>query len=122
MRYSKGIVEVRSNAAAERIGPTPLLELMSGSLTVAEGRLPAEWISRERDGKVEMRGEWAVTGLPAAGRGADVTRFRITGRGEWIDGSVSLPNAGGDATMRDVTIIDGQRCRVDSFAIVAGNR
>jgi hypothetical protein len=122
LRYSKGIVTDRSNAAADRIGPTPLLELMAGALIVAEGRLPEEWISREREGKVEMRGEWYVTGLPAAGRGMDVTRFRISGRGEWIDGSVSQPNQGGDAVMREITIVDGQRCRVDAFSIVAGNR
>ena len=78
--------------------------------------------TREREGRVELRGEWWVTGLPAAGRGAEVTRFRISGRGEWLVGSVSLPNQGGDATMRELTIEDGQRCRVDAFQIVAGNR
>lgn len=122
MRYSKGIVTARSNAAAERIGPAPMIELMAGSVSVAEGRLPTDWLSREREGRVELRGEWWVTGLPTAGRGAEVTRFRISGRGEWLDGSVSLPNQGGDATMRDVTIAQDQRCRVDAFQIVAGNR
>lgn len=122
MKYTEGIVDAGLDARIARIGPSPLMELLAGRKVVASGELPARWMERSRRGVVFKAGTWSLRGADTAGNGIDADGFRISGQSETISGSVSLPNEGGDAVMRSVTVSAGQRCTVDDFRIVGGNK
>lgn len=132
-QYSTDVRDAMNDAKETAIGTSPVLELWNGSkpancatadtgTKIASGTLPSDWMSASSSGTKSKTGTWTVTGLSAAGSGTNAQYFRITVSGvcKW-QGSVTATGGGGEATMDNVNVANGQTVTVSTFQVTAGN-
>ena len=84
MNLSKGIKDYRLDSIQLLLGPSPLLEILSGTTVIASGNLPAQWLTKA-NGSVSKSGLWELKALKEGKPSA----YRITGGGEEISGDIS---------------------------------
>lgn len=131
-------VEVRNGANDAReatTGSAPIIRFYTGAppantataatgTLIAQGTLPADWLTASATGLKSKNGTWTATGLPAAGTGAAAGYFRISiaadTRVDW-QGSVSATGGGGDMTLDNTSIANNQVATINSFNITEPN-
>lgn len=113
------------------VGTTAKLYLYSGSVTancaaadpsglLATLTLPSDWLTAASAGAVGKNGTWTGTGS-AAGNAAS---FRIkdnAGTTCHMQGTVTVTGGGGDMTVDNVSIANGQNITVTQFDVTDGN-
>jgi hypothetical protein len=125
-----------SNDAKEvTIGTAPKLRFYTGAIPancaaartgtlIAEGSLPSDWMNASAAGVKGKLGTWTVTGLPAAGAGANVGYFSITdtaGTTVHQQGDVTATGGGGAMTVDNISVANAQAVNVNTYDITAGN-
>lgn len=116
-------------------GASPKLRLYTGAAPancatadagtpLAELDLPADWMAAASSGSKAFSGPWNGTGGSGAGTGTDATHFRVLDAAgttcHW-QGTVSVTGGGGDMTLDNVNIADGQAFTINGFTVTAGN-
>jgi hypothetical protein len=132
LQYSDAVRNARLDVVESTTGATAKLYLYSGSVTancaaadpsglLATLTLPSDWMAAASGGtKAIANGPWTGTGS-AAGSAAS---FRIkdnAGTTCHIQGTVTATGGGGDMTLNNVVIANGQTINVTSFTLTAGN-
>jgi len=122
-----------TNAALDAIeaacGTAPTIEFRSGSkpatcatadsgTLLASGTLPSDWLAAASGRSKVKAGTWTATGQTGAGTGTAIGHFRIK-QGEVVhfQGSVTVTAGGGDMTVNNVSIANGQTVTVDTFTL-----
>lgn len=134
--YSDSIRNAQLDAVESTISTAPIMRIYSGSVPasesaslgaatlLAEGTLPSDWMAAASSGSKAKNGTWTLTGQSGASTGTAGTFFRIyasDGTTPHIQGSVSASGGGGDLTLDNNSIADGQSVTISSFSLSAGN-
>jgi hypothetical protein len=131
-QYSVAVRNAKLDTVESTIGTAALLRLFSGAEPVncaaadpagllATLTLPVDWMAAAAGGTKAKLGSWVGAGS-ANGTAAS---FRIYDSGAiacHIQGSVTLAGGGGDMTMNNVAIANGQAVTVNTFTLAAGNQ
>jgi hypothetical protein len=113
------------------VGTSPKLQLRSGAqpatcatadsgTLLAELTLPSDWMAAAASGSKAKSGTWSGTGSA----GGTIGHFRIkdsAGTTCHVQGSVTATGGGGDMTVDNTSIANGQAITVNSFTMSAGN-
>lgn len=123
------------NQIESQLGTAPKLRLYSGAKPTAaadaatgdllcEITLPSDWLAAASSGSVAKSGTWQGTGAAAAGGGTNAGYFRLytsDGTTCHAQGNVTATGGGGDLTMNNISVADGQSVEVTGFTFNAGN-
>ena len=91
----------------------------SGTL-LAELTLPSDWMAAASAGSVAKSGTWSGTASAAGTAG----HFRVknnAGSTTHIQGTVTATGGGGDMTLDNTSIANGQTVTVNTFTVTAAN-
>lgn len=135
LQYSVAVRNAQLDAKEVTIGASPKLRLYSGAppancaaaasgTLVCEITLPADWLAAAAAGAKALSGTWAGTGAAAAGSGTNVAHYRIYDAAATTcheQGTVTITGGGGDMTLDNTNIAQGQAVAVSSYTTTAGN-
>ena len=130
-QYSVTVRNAKLDAVETAIGTAAVLKIFSGaepancaaadpSGTLISISLPSDWLANASSGSKALAGTWSGT---ASGSGTAAS-FRIYDSGVTachIQGSVTATGGGGDLTLDNASISNGQTVTVTTFTITAGN-
>lgn len=134
--YSFAVIDGKNDAAETVIGPSPRLRVyngtppanartaLSGNTMLAEGTLPSDWLGASASGVKSKAGAWSMTGQSGAGAGTAGTFYRIydnAGTNCHEQGTFTATGGGGDMTVDNNSIANGQSLTVNSYAKTGGN-
>lgn len=108
-----GTLEIRTGAH-----PTNTTDADTGTL-IANATFPSDWMGAASGGTKLVNPGLTVTGLPAAGAGLLAGHYRLKGPGGTVDdqGSITISGGGGDATMVNPTIVNGQTFQINIWTL-----
>jgi hypothetical protein len=131
-QYGLTLRDNQANQIESTIGTTPKLQIRtgappancatadSGSL-LCEITLPSDWLTAASgNGQVSKNGTWQANASAAGTAG----HFRIKDSGgtvTHIQGTVTATGGGGDMTVDNTSIANGQQVTVTAFSITRGN-
>lgn len=136
IQYSTSCRDASNDATETTIGTAPILRLyngtkptnpgtaLSGNTLIAEGTLPSDWAGNSSSGVKAKSGTWTLTGQSGASTGTACTFFRLyasDGTTCHIQGTVTATGSGGDMTLDNNSIANGQSVTVNSFSVTDGN-
>lgn len=134
--YSYAVADAKNDAIETSIGTTPILRIYNGTAPtnartalgsntlLAEGTLPSDWMSASASGVKAKTGTWTLTGQSGAGAGTAGTFFRLfnsAGSTCHMQGTLTATGGGGDMTIDNNSIANGQTVTVSTFQITGGN-
>jgi hypothetical protein len=128
---SVAVRNARLDAIETTIGTAAALKLFSGAEPancaaadpaglLATLTLPSDWLANAAAGAKAKAGSWTGTGSTAG----SAASFRIYDSGVTtchMQGTVTATAGGGDMTLDNVVIANGQAITVNTFTITAGN-
>ena len=129
MQFSDATVHGSLDAIETAIGATPTMEIRSGAkpatcatadsgTLLASFALPADYFSNAAARAKAKLGTWTGTGGAGAGAGTNAGHFRIKqGATCHIQGSITITAGGGDMTLDNISIANGQAFTVNSFTL-----
>lgn len=133
---SHAVSDAKNDAVETVIGPSPQLRLyngtppanaraaLSGNTLLAQGALPSDWMAASVSGVKAKTGTWTLTGQSGAGAGTAATFYRIydsTGTTCHEQGTMTATGGGGDMTLNNNSIANGQTLTVDTYQKTSGN-
>ena len=135
LQYSVNVRNGQLDQVEAVAGASAKLQLRSGSppascgaadsgTLLCEMTLPSDWMAAASSGSKSKLGTWSGTGAAAAGSGTAAGHFRIkdsAGTTCHVQGTVTVTGGGGDMTVTNTSIANGQAVTVDSFTLTAGN-
>jgi hypothetical protein len=136
IQYSTVVRNAQLDSKETTIGTSPIMRLyngtkptnpgtaLSGNTLLAEGTLPSDWQSSAGSGSKAKSGTWTLIGQTGAGSGTAATFGRIyasDGTTCHIQFVVSATAGGGDVTLDNNSIANGQTLTVNTFTVTDGN-
>lgn len=136
LQYSAAVRNAQLDAEETTVGTAPIMRIyngtepatcataLSGNTLLAEGTLPSDWQANASAGSKAKSGTWTLTGQSGAGAGTAGTFFRIydsTATTCHLQGTVTASGGGGDLTLDNNSIANGQTITVSTFTLTAGN-
>ena len=136
LKFSTRVRNARGNAIESTVGNAPTLFIRSGAapanITDADSgtllctmALPSDWLEAAAAGVTAKKGTWTGTGSVAAGAGTPAGHFRIKDAGSPtstdLQGTCTAGGGGGDMTLDNNSIANGQTVNVATFAVTEGN-
>lgn len=117
------------------VGTSPKLQLRSGSppadcaaadagTLLAELTLPSDWMAAAASGSKAKSGTWSGTGGAGAGSGTNAGHYRLKDSGGTTcheQGTVTATGGGGDMTLDNVNIANGQAVSISTWSRTAAN-
>ena len=134
--YSYAVADAKNDAIETAVGtaaklriyngsaPTNARASLSGNTLLAEGTLPSDYMDPSSSGVKVKTGVWTLTGQSGAGAGTAGTFFRIydnAGTTCHMQGTLTAVAGGGDMTIDNNSIANGQTVTVSTFQITSGN-
>lgn len=136
VQYSAAVRDAKNDAVETTIGTAPLLRVyngtppancaaaLSGNTLLAEGALPSDWMSASSGGVKAKTGSWTLTGQSGAGSGTAGTFYRIYNSAGSVcheQGTFTATAGGGDMTIDNNSIANGQSITVNTYQKTSGN-
>ena len=134
--YSYAVLDAKNDALETAVGASPKLRLYSGSAPsharaalsgntlLAEGTLPSDWLGASSNGVKTKAGTWTLTGQAGAGSGTAGVFYRIydnAGTTCHEQGTLTATGGGGDMTIDNNSIANGQTITVSTYQKTSGN-
>ena len=134
--YSYAVADGKNDSIETTIGTSPKVRVyngtpptnartaLSGNTLLAEGTPPSDYMTASSNGVKAKTGVWTLTGQSGAGAGTAGTFFRIydnAGTTSHMQGTVTATGGGGDMTIDNNSIANGQTVTVSTFQITSGN-
>lgn len=130
-QYSVAVNNARLDAIETAIGATAVLKIFSGAEPancaaadpaglLATITLPADWMSAAAAGVKAKLGTWSGTGS-AGGTAASYRIYDSSGTTCGIQGSVTATGGGGNMTLDNAVIANGQAITITGYTLTAGN-
>lgn len=131
LQLSVSVRNARLDQIEATIGTAPKLYIFSGAVpancaaadpsgTLAIITLPSDWMASASSGSKALSGTWSGTGSA----GGTAASFRIKDNGAvttHMQGSVTATGGGGDMTLDNTSIANGQTITVTTFTLTDGN-
>lgn len=136
VKKSDAVRNAQLDAKETTIGTAPKFRLYSGTVPancaaalagntlLAEGALPSDWLAAASGGVKAKSGTWTLTGQSGAGSGTAATFYRIYDNGATTcheQGTVTASGGGGDLTLDNNSIANGQTVTISTYSETAGN-
>lgn len=136
VQYSTAVRDAKNDAVEVTIGAAPLLRFyngtkptdcataLSGNTLLAEGALPSDWLSNSSGGVKAKTGAWTLTGQSGAGAGTAATFYRVYNAAGTVcheQGTLTATGGGGDMTIDNNSIANGQSVTVATYQKTSGN-
>lgn len=136
VQYSAAVRDAKNDAAETTIGTAPILRVyngtlpantaaaLSGNTLLAQGTLPSDWMGNSASGVKAKTGAWTLTGQSGAGAGTAGTFYRIYNSGDTVcheQGTFTATGGGGDMTIDNNNIANGQSITVNTYQKTSGN-
>jgi hypothetical protein len=135
LQYSVTLRNNQLDQIESTTGTSAKLHLYSGSVpancaAAATGTLlldmalPSDWMNAASSGSKTKLGTWTGTGAAGAGSGTTAGYFRVmnsAGSVCHVQGTVTITGGGGDMTLDNPNIANGQTVTVNTFTINAAN-
>lgn len=132
IQYSIAVNNARLDAIESAIGVSPLIEFRSGAkpancaaartgTLLAQGNLPADWMSAAAAASKAKLGTWTMTGIAAGTIGYYTIYDAASPNNAHMQGSVTETGGGGDMTVDNDNIEISQVVTVTGFTINAAN-
>lgn len=130
LQFSAAVRNARLDAVETAVGASPSLELRTGAppancaaadsgTVVATLALPADWLAGAAAGVKALAGSWQDLSADNPGT---VGHFRIkAGATTHLQGTVTATGGGGDMTLDNNVLAQGQQVNITSFNITEGN-
>lgn len=130
-QYSVAVRNAKLDTVESTIGTAAVLKLFSGAEPancaaadpaglLATLTLPSDWMNAAAAGAKTKLGTWSGTGSA----GGSAASFRVYDSGVaacHIQGTVTATGGGGDMTVDNVVIANGQAITVNTFTLTSGN-
>lgn len=131
IQLSTAVRNTKAGALETNAGASPLLRIRTGAqpANCAAARsgtvlvsitLPADWLTAPSAGGVALNGTWQGT-ASAAGTAAHYEIMDAAGTTCHEQGSVTATGGGGDLTLDNVSIANGQQVTITGFTRTEGN-
>lgn len=131
LQYSTTLRNNQLNQIESTAGTSPKLQIRTGAppadcaaadsgTLLCEITLPSDWMAAAASGSVAKTGTWSGTAV-AAGTAAHFRLKDSAGTTTHAQGTVTATGGGGDMTVDNTSIANGQGVTVNTFAISAGN-
>lgn len=131
IKFSTGVRNARLDSIETTISTGPLLRIYTGTppaattdaasgTLLATITLPSDWLAAASGGAKAKSGTWSAS---ASGTGT-AGYFRIlesSGTTTHIQGTVTATGGGGDMTVDNTSIANGQTITVNTFSLTDGN-
>lgn len=131
LQYSTGVRNARLDQVESTVGTAPLLQIFTGAAPancaaadsgtkLVEIALPSDWMAAASGGTKAKSGTWSAAAVATGTAGY----FRIkdsAGTTCHAQGTVTATGGGGDMTVDNTSIANGQTVTVSSFTLTAGN-
>lgn len=129
MQFSDATVHGSLDAIETAIGVSPTLEIRSGAkptncasadsgTLLASLTLPSDFLAAAASRAKAKAGTWTGAGGAGAGAGTNAGHFRVKqGATCHIQGSITITGGGGDMTLDNISIANGQAFTVNTFTI-----
>lgn len=129
MQFSDAAVHAALDGIETAIGTAPTLEIRSGAVPancatadsgtlLASIALPSDFMAAASSRAKAKAGTWSGTGGAGAGGGTNAGHFRIKqGATCHVQGGITITGGGGDMTMDNINIANGQAFVVNSFTL-----
>ena len=132
LQYSVTVRDNQLDQVEATAGAAALLQLFTGAAPancaaadsgtkLCEITLPSDWMNAASSGSKTKLGTWSSTGI---GGGGSLGHFRLkdaTGTTCHVQGTITATGGGGDMTVDNVVVADGQTITVNTFTLSAGN-
>lgn len=133
---SYAVADAANDAKETAMGTSPKLRIyngtppanaraaLSGNTLLAEGTLPSDWMSASASGVKAKTGTWTLTGQSGAGGGTAGTFYRIYDNAAancHEQGTFTATGGGGDMTVDNNSIANGQSLTVGTYQKTNGN-
>jgi hypothetical protein len=129
--YSVAVCNAMLDAYEAAIGAAAVLRFYSGSMPancaaartgtlLASITLPSNWMADAASGAKALAGSWSGAGVSGAGAGTNIGYFSIfdaSGTTCHDQGTVTVTGGGGDMTLDNINIADGQVISISAFAL-----
>lgn len=131
IQFSSNVRNARLDQIETTVGTSALLKFFTGSppadcATASSGSLlatltlPSDWMAAASGGSKALAGTWTGTGSA----GGNAGYFRIFNNGDTVchmQGTVTATGGGGDMTLDNISIANGQTINVTTFTLTDGN-
>ncbi len=131
LQMSTAVRDAMANQIESTVGSSPKLQIRTGSppancaaadtgTLLVEMTLPADWLSAASGGTVSKLGTWQANAVA----GGTAGHFRIknsAGTVTHLQGTVTATGGGGDLTLDNTNIANGQTVTITAFDITQGN-
>jgi hypothetical protein len=131
LQYSTGVRNARLDQVESTVGTAPLLQIFTGAAPancaaadsgtkLVEIALPSDWMAAASGGTKAKSGTWSAAAVATGTAGY----FRIkdsAGTTCHAQGTVTATGGGGDMTVDNTSIANGQTMTVSGFTLTAGN-
>lgn len=134
LSYSAVVANAKLDQIETTIGAAPELRIyngtaptnadtaLSGNTLLASGTLPSDWLAAASSKTKAKAGSWTLTGQAGAGAGTAGTFWRIYVTTTChMQGTFTATGGGGDMTVDNNSIANGQTLTVNTFSITEGN-
>ena len=135
LQYSVAVRNAGLDARETAIGVSAVLKIRNGAApancaaadsgtVLASCTLPSDWMAAASSGSKALAGTWSGTGAAAAGGGTNAGHFRILDSGAaavHMQGTITATGGGGDLTLNNISIADGQAVAITTFTVAAAN-
>lgn len=136
VQNSAAVRDASNDAKETAIGTSPQLRVYNGTIPancaaalagntlLAQGTLPSDWMSNSSGGVKAKTGVWTLTGQSGAGAGTPGTFYRIYDSAGSVcheQGTFTASGGGGDMTIDNNSIANGQSITVSTYQKTAGN-
>lgn len=134
LSYSATVANAKLDQIETTIGTAPELRIyngtapanadtaLSGNTLLASGTLPSDWLAAASAKTKAKAGSWTLTGQAGAGAGTAGTFWRIYVTTTChMQGTFTATGGGGDMTVDNNSIANGQTATVNTFSITEGN-
>jgi hypothetical protein len=114
------------------IGTSAILKIRTGTqptncaaedtgTVLATMNLPSDWMAAANAGSKALSGTWQDTSADATGTAAHFRVYASDGTTCHMQGSITATGGGGDMTLDNTSITQGQSITISSFTLTAGN-
>lgn len=131
LQFSTTLRDAQANNIESVVGTAPRLQFRTGAppancaaadtgTLLAELLLPTDWLTAASAGTVALLGTWTGTAVAAGTAG----HFRVknnAGTVTHIQGTVTATGGGGDLTLDNTSIANGQQVDQITFSVTRGN-
>lgn len=130
VQYSTDYRDAANDLFETTVGAAPLLKAYTGAqpancaaaatgTNVANGTLPSDWLTASSGGVKNLNGTWTMTGA-ATGTLGYYRIYNSAGTVCHEQGSITATGGGGDMTVDNTSVVNGQTINVVSFTKTVG--